>query len=75
MSNYLFNWWRIEISERVVIDRCIDGIENSENAEVNDDWFKSLDDNKAIEEGFNRNADGTINTNGFLELTEKAPSE
>ena len=47
--------------------------ENSANVEVKDDWFKSLDDKKAIDEGFTRNADGSINTNGFLELTENAP--
>ena len=48
--------------------------ENSKKEEVNDSWFKSLDEKRAIEEGFNRNVDGTINTNGFLELTEKAPN-
>ena len=47
--------------------------ENSANVEVNEDWFKSLDDKKVINDGFTRNEDGSINTNGFLELTEKAP--
>ena len=37
---------------------------------VTDDWFVSLDMNKAIHGGITRNADGSINMNGFLELVD-----
>lgn len=50
---------------------------NTAGAEVSADWFKSLDLAKAISltnGGISRNADGTINLNGFLELTDAAPS-
>lgn len=40
---------------------------NTDGVEVQDDWFESLDFT-----GISRNADGTINTNGFLVLTENA---
>ncbi|MGN0506076.1 MAG: fibronectin type III domain-containing protein [Lachnospiraceae bacterium] len=41
---------------------------NSEGAEVSADWFVSLDTKTAL----TRNADGTINRNGVLVLTDKA---
>lgn len=44
---------------------------NTENLAVSDSWFVSLD----ISIMPTRNADGTINRNGLLELTEKAYSE
>ncbi|MEE1038223.1 MAG: pectinesterase family protein [Eubacterium sp.] len=40
---------------------------NTDGVEVQDDWFESLDFSE-----ISRNADGTINTNGFLVLTENA---
>ncbi|MBR2282712.1 MAG: hypothetical protein IJ863_08830, partial [Spirochaetales bacterium] len=46
---------------------------NADGAKAADDWFVSLDSAAAINGGITRNADGTINMNGFLELTDKAP--
>lgn len=43
---------------------------NSENKTVAEDWFVNLDTTTKI----TRNVDGTINMNGLLELTDKAPS-
>jgi pectin methylesterase-like acyl-CoA thioesterase len=43
---------------------------NSAGAAVAADWFKSLDFTN-----ISRNADGTINMNGFLELTAAAPGD
>lgn len=43
---------------------------NSKNVKVSADWFKSLDF-----KGVKRNADGSINMQGFLELTDKAPKD
>ena len=40
---------------------------NSKGATVSSDWFESLDFT-----GIDRNADGTVNTHGFLILTDKA---
>ncbi len=40
---------------------------NTEGVKVADDWFESLEFT-----GIDRNADGTINMNGFLVLTDKA---
>ena len=40
---------------------------NTDGVEVQDNWFESLDFT-----GISRNADGTINTHGFLVLTEHA---
>ena len=40
---------------------------NSKNVAVSSDWFKSIEFT-----GIDRNADGTINTHGFLSLTDKA---
>lgn len=37
---------------------------------VTDEWFVSLDMDKAIHGGITRNADGSINMNGFLELVD-----
>lgn len=42
---------------------------NASGREVTDDWFVSLDFDMSK---VGRNADGTINMNGFLELTSKA---
>ena len=39
------------------------------------DWFKSLDMAAAIAGGITRNADGSINMGGFLELTDNAPAD
>ena len=44
---------------------------NTENVTVSDDWFVSLDTGIEI----TRNGDGTINMNGLLELTDKAPED
>ncbi len=41
---------------------------NADGAEAAADWFKSL-----TFTGITRNEDGTINMNGFLELTDKVP--
>ena len=42
---------------------------------VTADWFKSLDMYAAIHGGITRNADGSINMGGFLELTANAPED
>ena len=47
---------------------------NSTNAEVKESWFKSLDTAAAINGGITRNGDGSINMNGYLELTDEAPA-
>lgn len=44
---------------------------NTENVIVSDDWFVSLDTSTEL----TRNNDGTINVNGLLELTDKAPED
>lgn len=44
---------------------------NTEGVAVADDWFVSLDTSKVP----TRNVDGTINMNGLLELTDKAPAD
>jgi hypothetical protein len=44
--------------------------ENSAGTAVSSDWFKSL-----TFTGLSRNANGTINMNGFLELTNLAPAD
>lgn len=44
---------------------------NTENKEVSSDWFVNLDTTTEI----TRNEDGTINMNGLLELTDKAPQD
>ncbi len=46
---------------------------NSEGKQVDDTWFVSLDMEAALHGGITRNADGTLNMNGFLELTEVVP--
>lgn len=46
---------------------------NSEGIAAAADWFRDLDMNSAIHGGIHRNANGTINMNGFLELTDEAP--
>ena len=45
---------------------------NSAGAVVTDAWFVSLDTDAAINGGITRNADGTINMGGYLELTDAA---
>ncbi|MBQ4537164.1 MAG: fibronectin type III domain-containing protein [Lachnospiraceae bacterium] len=47
---------------------------NSKKVQVEDSWFVSLDTDAAIHGGITRNADGTINMNGYLELTDAAPA-
>ena len=47
--------------------------ENTKGIKVDPSWFISLDTQKAIDGGITRNADGTINLNGYLELSDKAP--
>lgn len=49
--------------------------QNSEGVQVQDDWFISLDVQKAIDGGITRYPDGTVNMNGFLVLTDKAPAD
>ena len=46
---------------------------NSEGIAAAADWFRNLDMNSTIHGGIHRNANGTINMNGFLELTDEAP--
>ena len=46
---------------------------NSEGAAATAGWFRNMDMNSAIHGGIHRNANGTINMNGFLELTDEAP--
>ena len=51
---------------------------NTEGIQVTDDWFIHVDMDRAIndrETGIGRNADGSINMNGFLVLTNKAPAD
>lgn len=44
---------------------------NTDKIEVSSDWFVTLDTETVI----TRNQDGTINMNGLLELTDKAPAD
>lgn len=47
---------------------------NNNGKEATAFWFKSLDTASALKDGgITRNADGTINMNGFLELTDEVP--
>lgn len=47
---------------------------NNNGKEAAASWFKSLDTASALKDGgITRNADGTINMNGFLELTDEVP--
>lgn len=47
---------------------------NNNGKEAAASWFKSLDTASALTDGgITRNADGTINMNGFLELTDEVP--
>ena len=47
---------------------------NNNGKEASASWFKSLDTASALKDGgITRNADGTINMNGFLELTDEVP--
>ena len=47
---------------------------NNNGKEAAASWFKSLDTASALKDGgTTRNADGTINMNGFLELTDEVP--
>lgn len=54
LSNYYFNGGKSTNGKEVVTD----------------EWFVSLDMDKAIHGGITRNADGSINMNGFLELVD-----
>lgn len=49
------------------------GATNTVGVAVTADWFKSLEFDAS--KGFSRNADGTINLGGFLEMTGNAPSD
>ena len=46
---------------------------NSEGVAATAEWFQNMDMNSAIHRGIHRNANGTINMNGFLEFTAEAP--
>ena len=47
---------------------------NNNGKEATASWFKSLDTASALKDGgITRNADGTVNMNGFLELTDEVP--
>ena len=47
---------------------------NNNGKEAAASWFKSLDTASALKDGgITRNADGTINMNSFLELTDEVP--
>ena len=48
---------------------------NSEGATATVEWFQNVDMNSAIHGGIHRNADGTINMNGFLAVTSAVPAE
>ena len=45
---------------------------NTAGVTVDDTWFANLDTSAAINGGISRNADGSINMNGYLKLTDKA---
>ena len=47
---------------------------NSNGLTADSTWFVSTDMKKAVNGGITRNADGSINMNGFLELTAKVPA-
>lgn len=49
-----------------------DKFENNIGEKVTDAWFTSLDYDKILNNGITRNKDGSINLNGFLQLTNKA---
>lgn len=46
---------------------------NTEGTEATASWFRNTDMQSAINGGIYRNADGTINMNGFLEVTSVVP--
>ena len=47
---------------------------NNNGKEATASWFKSLDTASALKDGgITRNTDGTVNMNGFLELTDEVP--
>ena len=46
---------------------------NSAGDTVTDQWFVNLETANAIKAGITRNANGTINMNGYLELTSMVP--
>lgn len=48
---------------------------NTDGREAAADWFVNLDTDGAIHGGITRNADGTINMNGYLELVSAAPAD
>ena len=48
---------------------------NTQGKQVQRDWFVCTDMEKAIHGGITRRADGSIDLNGFLQYTEKAPKE
>ncbi len=48
--------------------------ENSKGEKAELSWFKSTDTAAAINGGITRDANGSINMNGYLELTDKAPA-
>ena len=48
---------------------------NSEGNEARAEWFVSLDTEAALAGGIGRNADGSVNLNGFLSLTGGAPAD
>ncbi|MCM1528294.1 MAG: fibronectin type III domain-containing protein [Bacteroides sp.] len=48
---------------------------NTAKVEVTPDWFVNMDMDAAIHGGICRNADGTINMNGFLVLTDAAAAD
>lgn len=47
---------------------------NSVGKEVDESWFVSIDIESALNGGITRNEDGSINMNGFLELTGNVPN-
>ncbi len=48
---------------------------NTQGNQVQSDWFVCTDMDKAIHGGITRRTDGSIDLNGFLQYTEKAPKE
>ena len=57
INNESSYYWKVDLQKSV----------NSKGAEVSDDWFETLNFT-----GIDRNPNGTIDTHGFLKLTDKA---
>lgn len=76
-ENFKFKGTQEESKVKNATNYYWNGSKSSNTAKVTvaDDWFVNLDVDAAINGGITRNADGTINMNGFLELTDKVPAD